>query len=123
MLLLLFSQPFFLPLLLSPFHLPQVFSPTLSPHNLSSMLPAKSEGSSHHNGKEIIVDDPPMEAEKGEEAPYSESDCSGDEKRSRDLGSECLPLIDPWHDTHSHFPVGPGDYSPPPPSYFWLSLK
>ena len=53
-----------------------------------------------------------MEAKKGEEAPYFESDRSEEEEGSHDPGSECPPLIDPWYDTHLHFPVVLGDYSP-----------
>ena len=38
------------------------------------------------------------------------------------MDSECTPLIDPWYDTHSHFPKMPGEYLPPPLSHVWLSL-
>ena len=84
---------------------------------------AKGEGSSNHEGKEVIVNDLPIEVEKGEEAPHSELDCSKNEEASKDPDSECPPLIDPWYNTYSHFPMVPGDYSPTLPSHVWLSLE
>ena len=84
---------------------------------------AKSEGSSHHKGKETTIDPPPIEGEVGEETPLSESECFKEERTARDLDRECPPLIDPWYDTHSHFLVIPSDYSPFPSSRVWLSLE
>ena len=83
----------------------------------------KSEGSSHRKGKEIVIDDPPIEAKKGEEASHSKSDHSKEEEGSHNPGSKCPPLIDPWYNTHSHFPVVLDDYSRPPPGRVWLSLE
>ena len=83
---------------------------------------AKSEGSSRHKGKEIAVNDPPMKAKKGEEAPYFELD-HFKEERNHDPSNVCPPLIDPWYDTHLHFPVVPSDYLPPPSRHVWISLE
>ena len=83
---------------------------------------AKGEGSSRCKGKEVATDDPPTETVGGE-APYFESDHSEeDEEGGCDMGNECPPLIDPWYDTHIHFPVVPNDYSPPSSARMWLSL-
>ena len=87
------------------------------------MSSTKGEGSSNHKGKEVIIDDLPMKAEKGEEAPHSEFDCSKKEEASRDPNSKCPPLIDLWYNTYSHFPVVPGDYLPTLPGHVWLSLE
>ena len=40
----------------------------------------------------------------------------------RALNNECAPLIDPWYDTHAHFPKVPGDYTSPPLGHVWLAL-
>ena len=119
---LLFSQPpfFFFPLC---FFFSEFSHPSLSPHNPSFMSPAKSEGSSHHKGKKVVIDDPPIEAKKGEEAPHSKSDHYKQEEGTRNPGNECPPLIDPWYDTHSRFPVVLDDYSCPPSGRVWLSLE
>ena len=85
------------------------------------MTPAKGQGSSHHKGKEIAFDDLATK-DVGEEAPYSKSKRSNEEEGRRDPNSECAPLIDPWYDTHTHFPKMPGEYVPPPPGCVWLSL-
>ena len=58
------------------------------------MAPVKSSSSSRRKGKEAVYD-PLVEQETGEEAVYSESDHSDEEKARRDLDSECAPLIDP----------------------------
>ena len=58
----------------------------------------------------------------GKGAPLSESERSEDEEGSHDPDSECAPLIDPWYDAHTHFPMVPDDYLPPPPSHVWLSI-
>lgn len=86
------------------------------------MSPAKSEGFSRHKRNEIVVDDPPVEAQKDKEASYSKSNYSKEEG-SRDPSSEWPPLIDPWYDTHSYFLVLPDDNSPPPLGSVWLSLE
>lgn len=96
---------------------------SLSPHNLSSMSLAKSEGSFCHKGNEIVVDDPFIKVEKDEEAPYSKSDDSKKEEGSRNPSCECPPLINLWYDTHSLFLVVLGDNSSPLPSCVWLSLE
>ena len=44
------------------------------------------------------------------------------EEGGHNLGNECALLIDPWYDTHIHFPVVSSDYLPLPPSRVWLSL-
>ena len=66
---------------------------------------------------------PPIEGEVGEETPLSESECFKEERTTHDLDTECPPLIDPWYDTHSYFPVIPNDYSPFLSSCVWLSLE
>ena len=58
----------------------------------------------------------------GKKVPLSKSDRSEEEERVRDLNNECLPLIDPWYNTHIHFHVVIDDYLPPPPSRVWLSI-
>ena len=50
----------------------------------------------------------------GEEAPHSESERSDEEERHHDPDSECAPFIDPWYDTHTHFPKVPSEYLPLP---------
>ena len=87
------------------------------------MSPAKSEGSSRCKGKEAIIDKPLASGERGKEAPHFESDRSEDEETTRDLDSECPPLINPWYDTHSHFLVVPSDYLPPLLGRVWLFLE
>ncbi|KAK9995517.1 hypothetical protein SO802_020203 [Lithocarpus litseifolius] len=87
------------------------------------MLSVKGEGSSCHKGKAVVVDEPPMEAAKGEEAPHSKLDHSKEEKISCNPNSECPPFIGPWYDAHSHFLVLPGNNSPPPSSHVWLSRE
>ena len=77
------------------------------------MSPAKDKDSSHRKGKKVATDDPHAKA-VGEETPLSESDHSGEDERGHDLTNECPPLIDPWHDTHIHFPIVPSDYLPSP---------
>ena len=81
----------------------------------------KSSGSSSRKGKEAVYD-PLVEQETGEEAVYSESDHSDEEKARRDLDSECAPLIDPWYDVHHSFPKILGDYVLLQPSRVWLAL-
>ena len=85
------------------------------------MTPAKSQGSSHRKGK-AVISTPPTTRDVGEEAMYSESDHSDEEKAQCDLDSECAPLIDPWYDIHPHFPKIPSDYAPLPLDYVWLAL-
>ena len=83
----------------------------------------KGEGPSRYKGKEIVVDESPMEAEKVEESPHFESDCSVEKEVSRDLDSECTPLIDLWYNIYLHFSVVPSDYSPSLPGRVWLSIE
>ena len=85
------------------------------------MTSAKGEGSSRHKGKEIVANDPPSKATR-KEAPLSELEHSEKEEGSRNPNSECPPLIDPWYDTHTHFPMVPGDYFPLPRGRVWLSI-
>ena len=85
------------------------------------MSPVKDEGSSRRKGKEVTPDDPFAKI-VGEETYLSELDCSEEEEGGRDPNSECHPFIDPRYDAHIHFPVVPGDYSPPPLSRVWLSI-
>lgn len=49
----------------------------------SVMSPVKDEGSFHHRGKEVTVDDPPAKT-MGEETPFSELDHSEEEDRDSD---------------------------------------
>ena len=81
----------------------------------------KDEGSSHHKGKEVVDDDLPTKT-VAEETPHSESDRSEEEEGGHDLDSKCPPLIDPWYNTHIHYPMVPDDYSPPPSGCVWLSI-
>ena len=85
------------------------------------MTPAKGQSSFCRKGKDVVSDDP-VAQEVGEEAIYSESDHSDEEEARHDSDSKCAPLIDPWYDTHMHFPKVPDDYMPPPPSCVWLAL-
>ena len=55
--------------------------------------------------------------------PHSKSNHSEEEGVSRDLDSECAPLIGLWYNTHSYFLVVPCDCSPPPPGHVRLSLE
>ena len=80
----------------------------------------KGEGSSSRKGKEVVIDDPPK---KGKEAPHSELNHFEKEEVSRSLDIECLPLIDLWYNTYSHFSVVPSDYLPPLSGCVWLSLE
>ena len=80
----------------------------------------KGEGSSRCKGKEIAAEDPAIEI-VGKDAPLSELECS-EEEGSCNPDSEWAPLIDTWYNTHTHFPMVPGDYLPPPPSHVWLSI-
>ncbi|KAL0006811.1 hypothetical protein SO802_008313 [Lithocarpus litseifolius] len=84
---------------------------------------AIGEGSSCRKGKEVVADKPFAKVEKGEEGPYFELYHSNESEVHRNPNSECLPLIDLWYDTYSHFSVVPGDYSRPLPSCVWLSLE
>lgn len=77
------------------------------------------ESSSRRKGKEVVVDDLPVKAVGGE-APHSELDRSKEEEGDRDPSSECPPFIDLWYDTHIHFLVVFGDYSPPSLGHLWL---
>jgi len=85
------------------------------------MTPVKSQGSSCCKGKEVVSDDPAAR-DVGEEAAYSESDHSDEEEAWRNPNNECVPLIDPWYDTHAHFPKVPSKYMSLPPSHVWLAL-
>ena len=85
------------------------------------MSPAKGESSSHCKGKKVATDDSPAKT-VGEKARHSESDRFKEEVQGQDLDNECPPLINPWYDTHIHFPVVSNDYSPPPSGHVWLSL-
>ena len=82
---------------------------------------AKGDCSSHCKGKKVAIDDPFVETIGGE-VPHSEYDCSEEKEGGHDLGSECLPLIDPSYNTHIHFPVVPDNYSPPLLGRVWLSI-
>ena len=86
------------------------------------MLLAKGESSFCRKGKEVAVDDSPVEAVGGE-APHSKSDRFEEEEGGCDLGNECPPHIDPWYETYIHFSVVSGDYSPPSLGRVCLSLE
>lgn len=83
----------------------------------------KTEGSTHHKGKDTTIDPPTIEGKVGKETPFSKSKHFKKERAARDLDRECPLIIDPWYDTHSHFPVIPIDYSPFLLSHVWLSLE
>ena len=85
------------------------------------MTPAKGKNSSRRKGKEI-VSDAPAKRDVGEEAVYSKLDYFDKEEAWRAPDSECTFLIDPWYDTHSHFPKVPGDYMPLLLGCVWLTL-
>ena len=85
------------------------------------MTPAKGQNSSRRKGKEI-VSDAPAKRDVGEEAVYSELDYSDKEEARRAPDNECALLIDPWYDTHAHFPKVPSDYMPSLSSRVWLAL-
>ena len=85
------------------------------------MSPTKDEGSSRCKGKEVTTDDPPAKT-VGEEIPLSKLDCFEEEEEGRDINSECPSLINPWYDTHIHFPVVSGDYLPLLSGRVWLSI-
>ena len=72
------------------------------------MMMARSHGSLCRKGKEVVSDDPTTR-DVGEEATHSESDHFDEEEARRDPDSECAPFIDPWYDTHAHFPKVPSE--------------
>ena len=75
------------------------------------MSPAKGDSSSRNKGKEATTNDL-LAKTMGDEDPHSKLDRFEEEEGVRNLGSECPPLINPWYDTHIHFPMVPDDYSP-----------
>ena len=85
------------------------------------MLLVKGDSSSRRKGKEVAIDDLPAKTVDGED-PHSELDHFEDKEGVRDPGSECPPLINPWYDTHIHYPVVLGDYSPPLSSRVCISI-
>lgn len=87
------------------------------------MSPAKGEGSSHHKGKEAIVDKLFVEVERGKQAPHFELNRFEDKEATHDPNSECPPFIDQWYDTYLHFLVVANDYLPPPLGHVWQSLE
>ena len=118
---LLLFQNILLVSLPPPFSSFRTPTPILLRSNSHAMAPVKSSGSSLRKGEEVVYD-PPIEQETGEEAVYSESDHSDEEKEWRDPDSECAPLIDPWYDVYPSFPKILGDYVPSSPSRVWLAL-
>ena len=85
------------------------------------MTLAKGQNSSLRKGKEIVFN-APATRDVGEEAVYSELDYSDKEEARRAPDNECALLIDPWYDTHAHFPKVPSDYTPLLPGCVWLTL-
>ena len=85
------------------------------------MSTAKNESSSYHKGKEVVADNL-LTKTVAKKTPHFELDHSEEEEGGHDLDSECPPLIDPWYDTHIHFPMVPSDYSPPSSSRVWVSI-
>lgn len=81
----------------------------------------KDEGSSRRKEKEVIADDLPAKT-MGEETSHSELERSEEDEEGCDLDNKRPLLIILWYDTHIHFPVVPGDYSPLPPGHVWLSI-
>ena len=80
---------------------------TSTEHPIMTLV--KCEGSSRQKGKEIGTNNPATKT-VGEDTPLSESEYSGEEEVGRYLDSECASLINPWYDTHMHFPMVPSDY-------------
>ena len=66
-------------------------------------MPTKSQGSSRRKGKKIASNDPTRQ-DVGEEATHSKSNQFNEKEAQCDPDNECAPLIDPWYDTHAHFP-------------------
>jgi len=89
--------------------------------NQSIITPVKNQGSSCRKGKEAVSDDPATR-DVGKKAAYSKSDHSDKEEARHDPNSEYTPLIDPWYDTHAHFPKVPSEYTPLPLGHVWLAL-
>ena len=77
------------------------------------MTLAKGQSSSRRKGKEVASNDPATR-DVGEEALHFESECSDEEEAWCNPVNECTPLINPWYDTHAHFPKVPWVY------YFFL---
>ena len=114
------TMPIFIPLFLHRvFFLKHLYPPILTKH--PAMTLTKGKGSSHRKGKEIASNNPATKA-IGEDAPLSESKHSEEKEGSCDPNNKCAPLVDPWYDTHSHFPTVPSDYLPPPSGCMWLSI-
>ena len=67
------------------------------------MSSAKGKGSSRRKGKEIASDNPTTKT-VGEDAPLSELKHFDEEEKGRNPSSKCASLIDPWFNTHAHFP-------------------
>ena len=96
-------------------------SPSIFLIQILVMSQAKDEGSSCCKGKEVVADDP-LTKTMGKEVPLSKSNLSEEEKGGCDPNNECLPLVDPWYNTHIHFPMVPDDYLPLLPGRVWLSI-
>lgn len=67
------------------------------------MSPAKSEGSSHHKGKDPIVKKFPFEKERDKEVSLIEMEHFDGEETMHVPNRECLPLLDLWYNAHIHF--------------------
>ena len=72
------------------------------------MSPAKDEGSSAIRGKKlllmILLPNCGRRNSSLRIGPLREGG------KGMDPNSDCHPLINPWYDTHIHFPMVPGDY-------------
>ena len=87
------------------------------------MSPAKSEGSSHHKGKDPIIKKSPFEKERDKEVSTAEMEHSDGEETIHVPNRECLPLLNLWYNAHIHFLVVASGYTYPPPDQVWLFLE
>ena len=85
------------------------------------MTLVKGQSSSCRKGKKV-VSNASVAHDVGEEAVYSESDHSDEEVARHAFDSKCTSLINPWYDTHTHFPKVLSDYTPSSLGRVWLAL-
>lgn len=123
------SHPFLL-----PFTLLSLFAKSLFLPSLFCLLPffsalcfpfmafVRSESSSRHRGKELVIKRTPFEKEGDEENSIVKSDHSKGEGTTCDPNSECLSLLNPWYNRHIHFLLVVDGYTYPPLDQVWLFL-
>ena len=78
------------------------------------MAPVRSESSSHHKGKKLVVERTPFEREGDRENSFAELGHSEGKGTTCDPNSECLPILEPWYNRHIHFLVVVDGYTYPP---------